>query len=149
MPGIFEYFKFVLMMHLFFSFAITGVTHTLPDQEKNYVSMFSTQAAEVDMGDIGQDIESSIQSEANLPLLDVGALVYHSGNLLLDLLVNFLFAIPAMITLLLSGFFLVFSVDAYIATQIKLLIYTLGALLYLLGVLVFIMNIRAGGGAIY
>lgn len=142
MTSIIAYFKLILIVQLFYAFAITSVTYSLPAEELTRVTMFSGPS--VSLSDVGSDLEGSLDSQIDLPLIDVGALVYYSGNIVIDLLLNFMTAIPQMVSLFVGAFMFFFNVEGYLATQIKLFLWVTILALYVVSMLSFVMNVRSG-----
>jgi len=131
------------MIQLFLGLSMTLVVHALPSDTLEYAQIFSPEHT-IDMGSTTQSIEDSLQKQTNVPVLDVGALVFYSGNILIDLFLNFFFAIPEAISILVNAFFMVAPVEAFIATQIKLFIFAIITIIYLFVMFQFIAGIRSG-----
>lgn len=140
--GAFKYFETLIIMQLFYAFAVTIIVYSLPPDTVNYINVFQT---DVNLQNTSVKIQENIQKQMDIPVVDLGALVFYSGNIFVDLLLNFMTAIPQMFSLLLTGLFTFLNVDAYIATQLKLFVTTLLTIIYVLMVLRFIMEIRARG----
>lgn len=96
--------------------------------------------------DIGQRIDSSISDQLGLPLVDFGSLVFFSGNIIADLILNFLLAVPGMINVIFSAFFLFFPVNAVLQQDFKLFITVFGAILYIISTMAFLAGARLGSG---
>jgi len=137
-----------MLIQLFYAFAMTLLTHSLPAEQLQYVSSFSAPAESIDLNTVAGQIESSVQQQMNIPLLDLGALVFYSGNIIVDLFINFFTAVPQMATLLVSAFLMFFNVEAGLAAQLKLFVWVVIAVIYFLNLLIFIMNIRSSGAAV-
>ena len=134
--GMFKYFELLLAMQLFYAFAITIIAYSLPDDTVNYI---------IDIENTSIQIQQTIQQQMDIPVVDLGALVFYSGNIIVDLFLNFLTAIPSMFSMVLAGLFAFINVDAFLATQLKLFITTLFTIIYILMLIQFIMNVRARG----
>lgn len=142
--------KFIILVvtiQLFYGFGVTLLAYSLPSESVNLISTYQEPSSNLNVDDISSTIEENLQSQLNVPLIDIGSLVFYSGNILIDMIINFFTAIPSMITIAISTFFMFFPVDAFIATQIKLLLWVFAAILYFIAFLAFIMNIRSQGGA--
>ena len=144
--GMFDYFKTVLTIQLFWSFAFTILIATIPVASLNFVQPFANQDAQIDISSVSTDMESSIDSQLNIPLVDAGALLFYSGNIVIDLMLNFLTAVPSMFTLLLSGLFLIIPVDAFLQKWILLFTFALVGIMYMLGLMAFLSAFRSGRG---
>ena len=84
--------------------------------------MFTTSQGHDTMDTLGPKIESNLGSQLRLPLIDAAALVFYSGNLVVDLLMNFMTAIPQMFTLLVEGIFTLMPIDANLQKYVKLFV---------------------------
>jgi len=111
MSNIMGLFKTIILVQLFFSFAINVYVYSMPDGAKPYVGSFSELSDQVEYSDVTTQVQESLTTQTNIPILDIGSLVFYSGNILLDLLVNFAFAIPEMVTLLISGVARIFNIE--------------------------------------
>lgn len=135
----------ILTIQLFYGFGMTVFAYTMPVEDLAVFGHFQGPATSMGMEDISDRIEGSVQNQVNIPLVDLGSLVFYSGNILVDLLINFLFALPSLLTTILTALFIVIPIDAYLASTIKLLFYVVASIGYLLALLAFIINIRAQG----
>jgi hypothetical protein len=132
------------MVQLFYGFGITLLAYSLPTETVNLINTYEGPRDNLDVEDISETIESNLQSQLNIPIVDIGSLVFFSGNILIDMVINFFTAIPSMLTIAISSFFMFFPVDAFIATQIKLLFWVFAAIIYFIAFLSFIMSLRSG-----
>lgn len=144
MSNIMKIFTAMLLMQLFFSFAITIYVNSLPAATLDYVSSFSDVGERIDFDDAAESIESNLQEQQNMPLVEVGALVFYSGNILIDLLLNFAFAIPEMIGLIIYGLTRIFNLPVVIVAIIESFIGVVILVLYFLSVIQLLTNIRSG-----
>jgi len=143
--SVYTYFKYIITAQLFYSFAITVLSHALTPFSVNSLYLLPYQNVTTDITNVSAQIEAATQSQLDIPLIDLGALVFYSGNIVVDLLLNFFFALPSLFTLLVNGFTMLFNVDAYLAAQFKLFMFGIISVLYFLNLLAFILNIRSRG----
>lgn len=139
-----DYFKFILITMLFYSFAITAITYSIPEDAKNYVDSFSDISSNFNFQEVGTKVQDSLETQTKIPLLDVGALVFYSGNIILDLLLNFAFAIPEMIGILVQGILFIFNIDTSIVAYIELFAAAIVLILYVIGLIQLVTGIRSG-----
>jgi hypothetical protein len=137
-------FKAIILVQLFFSFAITGISYTIPDDAKHFVSSFSDLASEIDLEGTSTQIKNSIEQQTNIPVIELGALVFYSGNILIDLLLNFAFAIPEMIGLVISGIMMFLSMDSYLLALVQIFAAVVTYALYFIGLMQLMTNVRSG-----
>lgn len=144
-----DYLKAIILVQLFFSFAITVIVYALPADLKVYVDPFSDVSGSIDMQGVANDLESNLQGQQNIPLIDVGALVFYSGNKLLDLILNFIFAVPEMIGLLIYGIVSLLGngVDSFIMATVQLFTFVTVSALYIVSAIQMLTEFR-GRGAI-
>lgn len=101
----FDSFKGVLTVMLFYSVSITLLTSFMPVEALTYADFFGegVSSSNLDYSSIAGDIQGGLDQQSSVPLIEVGALVFYSGNILIDLILNFITAIPQMIGLLING----------------------------------------------
>lgn len=144
MNDVMDLYKVTLVIIMFYTFSVTVITHTLPEDSLSYVTGFSSLNNDIDLESIGQEVQGSLQSQTNIPVVELGALVFYSGNILIDLLLNFLFAIPEMFTILINGLLMIFAVDPFLATQIQILSGVMFTVLYFVSIIQLLTGIRSG-----
>jgi len=143
-----DYLKVILTVQLFYALGITLLVYSLPAPELSYVTLFESPTEDYSFESMGLNVESGASAQLTLPLVDMATLVGYTGNIAVDLVFNFATAVPQMFTLLVESFLLFFSVEAYIATYIKLFFFGIIAILYVVGGISFLLNIRSQGGII-
>ena len=105
MTSPFEGFKSVIWVMLFYSVSITLLTSFMPVDALQYADFFSdgVDDSNLNYNEIAGDVQGGLDQQSNVPLVEVGALVFYSGNILVDLILNFVTAIPQMVVLLING----------------------------------------------
>lgn len=141
-------FMIILIIQLFYATSVTIVAHSLPDDVKNYVDPSFNVASNIDVDTVSQDLEESLQSQLNIPLIELGALVFYSGNLIIDLLLNFLTALPQLITLVLSTIMQIVNLDTQITIYVQAFLTGIVSIYYFISLIVLITNIRGRGSII-
>jgi len=143
--GVMDNFKVILIIMLFYSFSITALAHALPADAKHYAFNDFKGDNLPEIEEVGEDIESSIQQQTDIPIIELGALVFYSGNILIDLLLNFAFAIPEMVGLVLRGILMLLGgVDVILIGIVQLFVAVALGVMYFLMVMEAITNIRTG-----
>lgn len=132
----------IFIFSAFFSLGITAFTHYLPADAKYFASGFS--GSTIDLETTTADLEENLQRQTNIPVIDVGALVFYSGNIFLDFMLNFIFAIPEAIGLIFKGLSMLFSFDAYIVYIVESFFGAIIILMYFMSILLFITGFRSG-----
>jgi len=142
--GFIETFKVILMIQLMFSTALTIIVYALPAEARDQAEPFADVGREYNVSTISSDITENFEDQQNIPLINVGALVFYSGNILLDLLGNFIFAIPIMLTLLLHSIGNLFSIDATIWYFVQMFATGIITIMYIVGLMQLVVGIRSG-----
>lgn len=141
-----EYFKAILLTQLFYSLAITLLVYSLsPVGFDPAIQGFSNSSSNVDATEITSQVQDTLTRQTKVSVVDVGALVLFSGNILLDLLLNFTFALPQMITLLIDGVVRLIGIDAEITNTVQIFATALIMIMYFIGLLTLLTNIRSQG----
>lgn len=141
-------FKAILLTQLFYSLAITLLLYALPAAVLPQLHSFSDLSNNIDLNNVTSNIQSSLTRQTQVSVVDLGALVLFSGNILLDLLVNFAFALPQMITLLINGTIMLIGIDAQITLIIQTFATALIMIMYFISLLTLLTNIRSRGTVI-
>jgi len=141
-------FKLIIIVMLFYSFGITMFTYALAGRDTQGL-MAPFEQGVVSMDSVSAKVQASMGSMLGVPLLaQFGALMLFSGNILIDLLLNFVFAIPQMMMILISGIMVIFSIDAFISAQIQILIYVSMMALQFVSLMQMLTNLRSRGNFI-
>lgn len=147
MADIMDLFKTSIAVMIFYSFAISTLTYALPSDTLNHVALFedfSNFGGSIDMNETAGILQENLQAQSDIPVIELGALVFYSGNYLIDLLMNFAFAVPAMVTLLVKGVFWIIGIDPQILVQFQLFLSTIILAIYLIGIIQLVTGVRSG-----
>jgi len=145
--GAMDYLKYILIVQAFFAFSVTMVSYALPASTIDHVAIFEDQSGNLDIKTVNAQFKESLQDQRNIPLIDVGALIFYSGNFILDLMVNFIFAVPQMIGMLINGISLIFSgIDTGLLALVETFLSLLVSTLYIIALIQTVTNIRSTGG---
>lgn len=143
--NIMDLFKAVIIIQLFYSFAITGLTHALPADSLDYVTGFSDITDSINLETVSEDVQESIQRQTDIPVIEMGALVFYSGNILIDLMLNFAFAVPEMIGMLVNGIMILFlGIDSYLFAIVQLFASVVIIVVYFISLMQLLTSIRSG-----
>lgn len=144
MASMMDMFKWIIIVQLFYAVSITLIAYALPADSLNYVSAFSDVANDIDLEGVSDQVQESFEKQTDIPVIELGALVFYSGNILIDLLLNFAFAIPEMIGLIINGILLLLNIDSYVFVVVQLFMSVLVMVLYLLSLIQLLTNVRSG-----
>ena len=134
----------LIIVSLFYSFAITVLTYAMPASALVYTDVFSNADTTLNLNATAQQFQDSLANQRNIPVIELGALVFYSGNILLDLLLNFVFAVPQMLNLLIQTFGLLFGFDPVLGAYLQIFTTVLLTVLYIFGLITMLMGIRSG-----
>ena len=117
-----DFFVYVLMVQLFWSFAVTMLIYAVPLQYSVAVTLFTTDPTASTLTTISPSVQTNIENQLSLQLIDIATLIYYSGNLIIDLILNFLGAVPQMFNLLIQALSIFVPIDAVLSLVVLLLI---------------------------
>jgi hypothetical protein len=135
--------KMLVVICLFYSAGINIFLYTMPADAKTYLGDYTTVADKFNMNEIDTKLQAAKEQQTKIPILDMGALVFYSGNLIADLFVNFIIAIPEMITLLVSIITNFLALDIILVSMLKTFILITSSAMFIIFILQLILNIRA------
>lgn len=145
----YQFFVGILMVQLFYGFGITVLSYSLNDMDSTYSTYFTNyEDIAPNLQNVTNKVEEAMQQQLKIPVIDLGALVFYSGNLIVDLMLNFFFAIPSIFSLIINGILNLFPIDSFVATYFKLFITSAISIFYFLSLLVFLTNVRSRGGIV-
>lgn len=145
--GLMDFFKLLVCIQFLWGFIITGIVYYIPGPYQQYTS---PAASAVSKGSqtLGQDVETSLENQSKIPFVDMGALVFHSGIYLVDLVVNIFAALPEMLTLLLNLAFGFLPMETHIIAEFKGFVLGIGIALYSISLILLLLNLRSQGSGL-
>jgi len=146
--GALNSFKAILIVMLFYSFVITTMTYVTPEGALNYIESIDDITTPTDLQEVGEKVQSSVEKQTNIPVVEMGALVFYSGNILIDLILNFIYAIPQMLGLLVNLILMLFNVESQVFAIVEIFAAVVYTVLMLLTLLEMLTNIRAQGNVV-
>ena len=145
MSGGLDYFKTMMTAQVFWSFVFTIMVYTVPGADQGQLALITMQSGTTNLASISTQFGEAVTNQTNIPIVELGALLFYSGNIIIDLLLNFAFAIPQMFTMLLNMFFLIVPIAGNIQTSVVLFFGAMISIAYAIAILQFITNLRSGG----
>jgi len=139
-----DVFKVILIVQLFYAVAITFLVYSMPVDSLQYVTGFSDITGDISLEGVASDVQDSVHAQTEIPVVELGALVFYSGNILIDLLLNFTFAIPQMLMMVVNGVAMLFSIDSNLLNTLQLFISVLVVIMYSIGLIQLITGVRSG-----
>lgn len=139
-------FKVMIIVMTFYSLSVTLIAHTIPQEALTYVGDYEELSNKFQNQDLSGRLQGTLSDQTSLPAIELGALLFYSGNILIDIILNFVFAIPGMMGLVINGIQTLFNIDGYLFLQVQLTLSGLMLALYMVGVIQMIMNMRSSRG---
>ena len=139
-----DFIKIVLMAQLFFSFSMTTVSYAIPDDALHYMAIYTDEEYIYTLDELSTTFEDNLKLQTEVPIIELGSLLFYSGNYLLDLVLNFIYAFPAIFGLLIKGLLFLISVDAVIANNLTVLMWGVTTVIYVIGIFQLITRVRSG-----
>jgi len=144
MVELMDSFKVIIIVMLFYSFAITTLAYVIPDGAKDYVKIYSDVAETISLNGTAAKVQDSITRQTNLPIIELGAMVFYSGNIVIDLMLNFAFAIPQMLGMFINGIFTLINLDSYLFAIVQLFASVAVLVWYFISLIQLLTGIRSG-----
>lgn len=139
----FNYFTTVILISFFWSLMITTVLYAMPTSDRNIIVGFEeAEGISTDYQQTTREFQDSLTTQKRFGLVDLAALALYSGNMMLDLAGNFLFAIPSMFSLLFWGIFQLIHINIYLQGQITLWLKGLFAVIATIILFQFLLGVR-------
>jgi len=139
-----DVFKIIMIIQMFYAFSITSIAYALPEDSLNYVDIYTNVGEQFSLETISEEVDATLKSQQTLPIIELGALLYYSGNILIDFMLNFIFAVPQMINLIINGIMMLFSINSFISAQITLFAYVIITTMYTIAIIQLLTAIRSG-----
>lgn len=150
MMAVMQFFTAIIILQLFYSFSFTMIAYALAPFNLNNMQLtyqpFQSQI--ISTNDLASKVQTAASNQLNIPLYDLGALVYFSGNIVIDLIINFFTALPGIFNLIVDAFCMVFNIPAYYAITIKITIFTILTITYFIMLIQFVLGIRSRGAMV-
>ncbi len=127
---------------------MTTFAYTLPEDQIQFVSIYLDNPTAGVLRDISLDVEQNIGNQLSLPVLDTVTLIMFTGNILVDLILNFLTALPSMFILIIEGIALFVPIEATLLQTFEMLLWVTATVLYLIAITSTIANLRSSRGLV-
>ena len=144
--GQFDFFKVMITVQLFWAIGITMLTAVMPVGDIQTLSYVQYETGTFDLLTVKAQFEESISNQVNIPFVDVGTLVFYSGNLILDLMLNFFLFVPQMFNILITLLGRIFLIDGTLIALLQLFLTVFIGVMYVIGLLQFVSTYRNPGG---
>jgi hypothetical protein len=127
---------------------MTLLVYSLSPYTVNRLALQPFQNVSSSQTDITSKVQSSFSSSRKMPIVELAFLVFYTGNIVIDLIANFITALPGMFNLLIMALCMLFNVPSFYAVSIKLIIFSMLTVLYVLMLIQFLLSIVSRGASI-
>lgn len=142
--GDLDYFWHAIEIQLLYSVIITLLMYSVPAADQTYLLHIGQASAASNPHQIANKFQDSLTRQQSFGVVDVAGLALYSGNLLIDLILNFFTAIPSMVTIVIKGIFLFIHVDPVVQTNIEVFAFSLLSIIYIISILSLLLSVRTG-----
>lgn len=146
--GFFSNVKAIIVMMAFYSVCISMIIHILPADAKAYPLAFNPSRTPATISEIQSITNNNMQQQTNLPIVELGSLLFYSGNFILDLFLNFMFAIPEMLGFLIAIFGRLIGIDAVIVSYTNAFLLGITGAIFLVTAVQYIVTLRSSGAKV-
>jgi hypothetical protein len=139
-----DFFMTSIKLQLFYSLGITLLVYALASsgQDLHYLVVFNDSSVKTDINTMTQKIQSNFTSQTKFGIIDMAALVLYSGNMFLDLILNFFTAIPSMFSIIVNGILGLIPLEVNLKSTILTYIYGVVSVIYIISVVLFLLSFR-------
>lgn len=137
-----QIFLWLLIVQMFYAFAVSIFVPMIPDIQQQQIVQYTDEAGVINFATLGSTMQGAVNSQSTIPFLDFGALVFYSSSVLINLVLNFITAIPQMITWLLAGLFTFLPFNDTMQTSVKLIFLAMTTIVYYALFIFYILGVR-------
>lgn len=129
-----KFFTIMMLVSLFYSLSINLIIYTLPDDTaRGVIGNEKALADNINTQDIGGKVEDTFTDiRTRFPLYDLAVMAFYTGQFLLDLVINFVLAIPQMVMIFVNGIFMILPIDSTIQMMVTGFIYVAFSVVYIM-----------------
>src|SRR3989304_7083431 len=131
------------LMQVFYGVAISLFLLFIPVADTNQLGFFSDNQGISQLTTMQTALEGGMRAQSTIPFVDFGSLIFYSSITGFNIFMNILIAIPAMLSILLTGLFLLIPVPDTVANIIRIGFIGICTVLYYLMMFVFIISTRS------
>ena len=143
-----QIFTYLLITQMFWAFCVTIFVPLIPDVQQQQVIMFTDSQGVISFTTLSSTVQGAVNSQSTIPFLDIGTLIFYSTSILLNLVLNFITAIPQMILLLLVTLFQFLPFSQSIQITVKEIFLVMVTVIYYLLLIFFITAQRTQTGGL-
>ena len=138
-----DLFKASIIVMIFFSVSVNGINYYLPADVRDGLDPYTDVASHMNVTGIDQQLQASLQKQTKIPIVELGAMIFYSGNIFIDLLMNFAFAIPEMLSILVYGILQILNVETELVKMIVTFSQISLTAIYVISLIQMVVGIRS------
>ena len=142
-----DFFARAIEVMAVYSLMITLLMYALPSDQRTYVLELKGSPAYREIDDISKQFQTNVDQQRSFGVVEVAALALYSGNILIDLILNFFMAIPSMATIIMKGILIFMNLSDPIKNAVMVFTYAIVGIIYLLSIILLLLDIRSGSGS--
>lgn len=142
-------FYILFIVQAFYSISITLLVGNIPMVQEQQLVVFTNENAVLDLTTVQGAMLTGVSDQQSLPFYEFGALVFFSSLTVLNILINFITAVPQMLSILLEVVFILVPINFVLKETIKGLFIVFVTIMYYYLLILFISGTRTqtfGGG---
>ncbi len=143
-----DFFTRAIEVMAIYSIMITLLIHALPAEDRDFVLELQASPAFIELGDMSNEFQTGIQQQKSFGVVEFGALALFSGNILIDLILNFFTALPSMATIIMNGVLMFMNLSDPIRNAVMFFTYAIVGIIYLISIILLLINIRSASSGI-
>jgi len=137
-----QIFIYLLIVQMFYAFTVSIFVPLIPDAQQQQIISYTDEAGVISFVTLGNQVEGSVGKQTTTSFVDIGALIFYSTSLVINLIVNFFTAIPQMISWVLVSLFVFIPVEETIQITVKTIFTAMATIIYWILLILFIMGAR-------
>lgn len=142
-----QFFTRAIEVMAVYSLMITLLIYSLPTDSLTYVYELKSSPAYRETSDISSQFQSNIDQQRSFGVVERAALALYSGNILIDLLLNFFTAVPSMATIIMKGILIFMNLSDPLENALMSFTYAIVGIIYILSIILLLLDIRSGSGS--
>lgn len=133
----------LLVVNLFWAMAVTILSYAFINPANSGV-LGGIVTSSISAEEMSQKLQGTLTAQTSIPVIDLGALIFYSGVILVDFVANFITAVPSMVTGLVVIFQYIFGIDAVVAYWMKMFLYVFVMVYWVMYLLQMVISMRSG-----
>lgn len=136
--------KIIILISFFYSFGFTLLAYSISDI--NNINELQEYDETIKSLEIQNKFENTLNTfRSGIPLINIaGGIILFTKDILLDLFVNFVLAIPSLVTLAVNLLLSLLNLDVVFQQQISIFIFGILSTFYILSLILVIIQIISG-----